>query len=45
MLVLFAHPVEASFAAGLHATVVETLRARGHAVDDRDLNAEGSIRS
>ena len=41
VLVLFAHPVETSFAAGLHTTVVETLRACGHAVDDCDLNAEG----
>jgi NAD(P)H dehydrogenase (quinone) len=39
-LVLFAHPVETSFGAGLHTTVVETLRARGHEVDDCDLNAE-----
>jgi NAD(P)H dehydrogenase (quinone) len=41
VLVLFAHPVETSFAAALHAKVVETLRARGHIVDDCDLNAEG----
>lgn len=41
MLVLFAHPVETSFGAGLHTTVVETLRTGGHAVDDCDLNAEG----
>ena len=41
VLVLFAHPVETSFGASLHATVVETLRARGHEVDDCDLNAEG----
>jgi putative NADPH-quinone reductase len=41
VLVLFAHPVETSFAAALHAKVVETLRARGHEVDDCDLNAEG----
>lgn len=41
VLVLFAHPVGTSFAAGLHTTIVETLRARGHAVDDCDLNAEG----
>ena len=40
VLVLFAHPVETSFGAGLHATVVETLRACGHEVDDCDLNAE-----
>ncbi len=41
VLVLFAHPVETSFGAALHARVVETLRARGHEVDDCDLNAEG----
>ena len=41
VLVLFAHPVEASFGAALHAKAVETLRARGHKVDDCDLNAEG----
>jgi NAD(P)H dehydrogenase (quinone) len=40
-LVLFAHPVEASFSAALHAKVVSTLIARGHEVDDCDLNAEG----
>ena len=41
ILVLFAHPLETSFGAALHAKAVETLRARGHAVDDCDLNAEG----
>jgi NAD(P)H dehydrogenase (quinone) len=41
VLVLFAHPVETSFAAALHAKVVEVLRAKGHEVDDCDLNAEG----
>ncbi len=41
VLVLFAHPLETSFGAALHAKVVETLRARGHIVDDCDLNAEG----
>ncbi len=41
VLVLFAHPVETSFAAALHAKAVEALRARGHEVDDCDLNAEG----
>jgi putative NADPH-quinone reductase len=41
ILVLFAHPVETSFAAALHAKLVATLRARGHDVDDCDLNAEG----
>ena len=41
ILVLFAHPVETSFNAALHAKLVATLRARGHEVDDCDLNAEG----
>lgn len=41
VLVLFAHPIETSFAAALHARAVATLRARGHAVDDCDLYAEG----
>jgi NAD(P)H dehydrogenase (quinone) len=41
VLVLFAHPLETSFGAALHAKAVETLRARGHKVDDCDLNAEG----
>ena len=41
MLVFFAHPVETSFNAALHTTVVATLRKRGHDVDDCDLNAEG----
>jgi NAD(P)H dehydrogenase (quinone) len=41
ILVLFAHPVETSFGAALHAKVVETLNACGHQVDDCDLNVEG----
>ena len=41
VLVLFAHPVETSFAAALHAKVVEVLRGSGHKVDDCDLYAEG----
>ncbi len=41
ILVLYAHPVETSFAAALHDKVVSTLRACGHEVDDCDLNAEG----
>ena len=40
VLVLFAHPIETSFGAALHAKAVETLRSRGHEVDDCDLNAE-----
>lgn len=41
VLVLYAHPVETSFNAALHETVVASLRAAGHEVDDCDLNAEG----
>ena len=41
VLVLYAHPVETSFVAGLHRTVVEQLTRAGHEVDDCDLNAEG----
>lgn len=40
VLVLYAHPVETSFNAGLHGTIVERLKAAGHAVDDCDLYAE-----
>jgi NAD(P)H dehydrogenase (quinone) len=40
ILVLYAHPVETSFNAAVHAKVVETLRSVGHEVDDCDLNAE-----
>jgi putative NADPH-quinone reductase len=40
ILVLFAHPVETSFNAGLHRTIVERLTAAGHSVDDCDLYAE-----
>jgi NAD(P)H dehydrogenase (quinone) len=41
VLVLYAHPVETSFAAAAHQTVVGALRKRGHEVDDCDLYAEG----
>lgn len=40
VLVLFAHPVESSYGAALHRTVVEQLKAAGHEVDDCDLYAE-----
>ncbi|TPM34747.1 NAD(P)H-dependent oxidoreductase [Mesorhizobium sp. B2-3-5] len=40
ILVLYAHPVETSFNAGLHRMIVERLRAAGHSVDDCDLYAE-----
>ena len=39
VLVVYAHPVETSFLSTLHARVVETLRGRGHDVDDLDLYA------
>lgn len=40
ILVLYAHPVETSFNAALHRTIVERLTAKGHQVDDLDLYAE-----
>ncbi|MDX8501088.1 NAD(P)H-dependent oxidoreductase [Mesorhizobium sp. VK4C] len=40
VLVLYAHPVETSFNAGLHWLIVERLAAAGHAIDDCDLYAE-----
>lgn len=40
ILVVFAHPVETSFQAALHQTVVEGLIRNGHDVDDCDLYAE-----
>lgn len=41
VLVVYAHPVDTSFVAAIHTQVVDTLRARGHEVDDCDLYAEG----
>lgn len=41
VLVLYAHPVETSYGAALHAAVLEGLAAGGHVVDDCDLYAEG----
>lgn len=41
ILVVYAHPVETSFVAGLHAAAVRTLQAAGHEVDDCDLYGEG----
>jgi NAD(P)H dehydrogenase (quinone) len=40
VLVLFAHPCDDSFVSALHRTVVATLTAAGHEVDDCDLYAE-----
>ncbi len=41
ILVIFAHPVETSFHAALHRTIVDALTRAGHEVDDCDLYAEG----
>ena len=41
VLVIYAHPVEASLSAALHAAVVEELTRAGHEVDDCDLYGEG----
>ena len=41
VLVLYAHPVETSYGAALHAAVLDGLAAAGHSVDDCDLYAEG----
>lgn len=41
VLVLYAHPVPESFSAAIHETVVASLKAAGHEVDDCDLYAEG----
>jgi putative NADPH-quinone reductase len=41
VLVVFAHPVETSFAAALHQTTLDGLKAAGHEIDDCDLYAEG----
>lgn len=41
VLVVYCHPVETSFHAALHQTVLNNLRAAGHEVDDCDLYAEG----
>lgn len=40
ILVVFAHPVESSYGAALHAAVLSGLAAAGHTVDDLDLYAE-----
>lgn len=41
VLVVYAHPVETSFNAALHRTILDRLAAAGHEVDDCDLYAEG----
>ena len=40
IFVLYAHPVETSFGAAVHRTLVEALTKVGHEIDDCDLNAE-----
>jgi putative NADPH-quinone reductase len=40
VFVLYAHPVETSFAAAVHRAAVEALGKAGHEIDDCDLNAE-----
>ena len=40
VLVVYAHPLETSFNAALHAHVLAILHTRGHEVDDCDLYAE-----
>ncbi|MBI5112818.1 MAG: NAD(P)H-dependent oxidoreductase [Rhodovulum sp.] len=41
VLVIYAHPVETSFNAAVHARAVAALREADHTVDDCDLYAEG----
>lgn len=41
VMVIYAHPLDDSFNAALHRTVVAALRDCGHEVDDCDLYAEG----
>ena len=40
VLVLYANPVAASYGAALHKQVVESLRTKGHQIDDCDLYKE-----
>jgi NAD(P)H dehydrogenase (quinone) len=40
VMVVYAHPVETSFNAAIYATVIETLKQRGHEIDACDLYAE-----
>ena len=41
VLVVYCHPVETSYNAAIHKVAVETLKRRGHEVEDVDLYAEG----
>jgi NAD(P)H dehydrogenase (quinone) len=41
VFVVYAHPWGASFSAALHERALQSLRARGHEVDDCNLYAEG----
>ena len=40
VLIVYAHPDEASFVAALHRKIKQTLSLRGHEIDDLDLYAE-----
>lgn len=40
ILVVYAHPLDDSFNAAIHRTVLDSLRAAGHEVDDLDLYGE-----
>src|SRR5258708_40182573 len=40
ILVVYAHPLPDSYNAAIHRTVVESLAAEGHEIDDLDLYAE-----
>jgi putative NADPH-quinone reductase len=41
VLVVYAHPLQNSFASAIHDHILKNLSARGHQVDDLDLYAEG----
>ena len=41
VFLLYAHPVETSFGAAVHRTIVAALARAGHLIDDCDLNADG----
>jgi NAD(P)H dehydrogenase (quinone) len=40
ILVIYAHPLEDSFSAAIHRTVLESLKSSAHEIDDLDLYAE-----
>jgi putative NADPH-quinone reductase len=41
VLVVYAHPLQSSFASAIHESILRKLDARGHQIDDLDLYAEG----